>query len=1120
MSATQTVTEFGLLGPLRVLRSGSALPLGGPRQRAVLALLLIEANRVVPLDRLVDEVWDGDPPDGAITSVQTYVFHLRRILEPDRTRGAPAEVLVTQGRGYLLRTDPAATDAGRFEASVREGRAALDAGRHAEAGRILRGALGLWRGAVLEDLGDYGFVRREAARLEGVRLSAIEARVETDLASGRHAAVVGELEQLVAAHPLREQLCAQLMLALYRCGRQAEALAYYRRLRDRLADELGLDPDESVQRVHQAVLAHDPTVAAPHRTGAPGTARRRRVRGTVLSFAAITALCTGLLSGAGAPRSVPVSLEANTVGAVHGGGGPAVPVGQSPDGLAWGAGSVWAANSGDDSVSRIDPRTRAVQLIPVGSGPVAVAVDGDDVWVANSGDGTVSRINASVDRVVDTVPVGNLPSAVAAGPGGVWVALSGDNAVRRIDPDSGRVGPPVAVGRAPTGIGVGEDTVWAANSLDGTVTPVDAASGQARGPIQVGTGPRSVSVTEDAVWVANGLSLTVSRIDTRSGVVTSHEVGDGPRTVAAGPDGVWVSNEYDATVVRLDPRTARPVRTVRTGGSPRGLALAGETVWVGARAFASAAHRGGTLTVLGFGGAAEAGIDPANVYVGEAVLALSVVYDHLVGWRQVPGGSELTLIPDLATELPRPADGGRTYTFTLRRGIRYSDGRLVKASDFRRGVERVLTVGGGNPVYFTRVIGGAACLDHPERCDLSRGIVTDDTASTVTFRLTEPDPDFLGKLTLFVVPTPPGTSDEGVGDRPVPSTGPYRISEYRKGKQLTLVRNPHFRQWSHVAQPEGYADVIRWRTVATAEKQIAEVNAGRADLAIYLNSHPRLLDLRRLAVRYPGRLRSDPAFLMIYESFNTRVPPFDDKRVRQALSYAVDRNRLVTLMGGREIASVTCQTLPPGYPGYRPYCPYTRAPGPGGRWSGPDLDRARELVKASGTVGMEVGVWTWSVESPRRVASYFVDLLKELGYRATLHVLPKDETYWDTVGDSRTRAQLMFNAWWPDYPSASTYFTPSLTCDGFRPADGGNNPNLAEYCSPAFDRLVASAQAAEVSDSARAGRLWEQVDRMTVDEAVWIPVANVKQVSFTSTRLGNYQTTLGFGPLVSQMWVR
>ncbi|MFI6407180.1 ABC transporter substrate-binding protein [Streptomyces sp. NPDC050548] len=678
--------------------------------------------------------------------------------------------------------------------------------------------------------------------------------------------------------------------------------------------------------------------------------------------------------------------------------------------------------------------------------------------------------------------------------------------VRRLDPESGRVGEAVEVGSAPAGIAVGKDTVWVANSL-------------ARGPIPVGAGPQSVAVGEDAVWVANGLSLTVSRIDVRTGVVTSHQVGDGPRTVVAGPDGVWVSNEYDATVVRLDPRTARPVRTIRTGASPRGLALAGTTVWAAARAFASPDHRGGTLTVLGWGGAAEYGTDPATVYESEAGLAISVVYDHLVGLRQVPGGSDLTLVPDLATELPRPTDGGRTYTFTLRRGIRYSDGRIVRPADFRRGVQRALTAGGGNPMFFTGIVGGAACLDHPGHCDLSRGITTDDTTSTVTFRLTAPDPDFLGKLTLLVVPTPPGTPTRKLGDHRIPATGPYRIGEYRKGERLTLVRNPHFRQWSYAAQPAGYPDVIRWTSVATAGEQVAEVIAGRADLAVHLNTHPGRLDLRRLALRYPSRLHMDPSFFMVYEVFNTRMPPFDDKRVRQALSYAVDRKRLVTLMGGPELASGSCQSLPPGFPGYRPYCPYTRSPSSDGSWSGPDLARARKLIEASGTAGAEVGVWTWTVEWSRRVADYFVDLLDELGYRATLHVVPED-TYWTTVADSDTGAQLMVNGWFPDYPSSATYFTPNVTCDGFRPGDGSNSVNFPEYCSPALDRLIASALAAQGRDPGEARRLWARVDRTVVDEAVQLPVANVRQVAFTSARLGNYQTTPGFGPLVSQMWVR
>ena len=252
--------EFGILGPLDVTRSGYAVALGGPRQRAVLALLLLEANRVVSMDRLAEEVWGGHPPEGWATTLQTYVFHLRQALDPDRARGVAGDVLVTRGRGYLLRVNREHLDAAVFQDGFTAGRAALDAGRYAEAAGTLRQALDLWRSGVLADLADYAFTRPEAARLEELRLAALEARIDADLALGRHDTLTAELEQLAADHPLRERLHGQLMLALYRCGRQAEALAAYRRARDLLAGELGIDPGEPLQHLHGSVLAHDPAL--------------------------------------------------------------------------------------------------------------------------------------------------------------------------------------------------------------------------------------------------------------------------------------------------------------------------------------------------------------------------------------------------------------------------------------------------------------------------------------------------------------------------------------------------------------------------------------------------------------------------------------------------------------------------------------------------------------------------------------------------------------------------------------------------------------------------------------------------------------------------------------------
>jgi predicted ATPase/DNA-binding SARP family transcriptional activator len=264
-AADQTeFAQFRILGPLEVVRSGCAVPLGGPRQRAVLAVLLLEANRVVPFDRLAEDVWGGHPP-GSVTTLQTYVFHLRRALDPDRLPGAGGDVLVTRDRGYQLRVNREHLDAAVFEEGLAAGQAALAAGQYAEAAEGLRNALALWRGPVLADLADYAFIRPETARLEELRLAAIEDRIDADLALGRHHALTGELERLVGEYPLRERLQGQLMLTLYRCGRQAEALAVYRRVRELLSGELGIEPGEELRRLERAVLRQEVPAAAPRR---------------------------------------------------------------------------------------------------------------------------------------------------------------------------------------------------------------------------------------------------------------------------------------------------------------------------------------------------------------------------------------------------------------------------------------------------------------------------------------------------------------------------------------------------------------------------------------------------------------------------------------------------------------------------------------------------------------------------------------------------------------------------------------------------------------------------------------------------------------------------------------
>jgi DNA-binding SARP family transcriptional activator/tetratricopeptide (TPR) repeat protein len=250
--------EYRILGPLEVIDGGQRLRLGGVKQRAVLAILLLNANRVVSVDRLVDDLWEGRPPGSAIGTLQTYVSHLRDLLEPRRDRRTAAQVLVTRSPGYLLRVGADDLDALRLERLVVQGQQAL-AARHAPvAAARFRVALELWRGPALADFADQPFATTEIDRLEQLRLVAVEGRVKAELAMGNHAELVGQLEALVAEHPFREGFREQLMLALYRSGRQAEALGVFRTTRELLAGELGIDPDNRLARLQQAVLRHAP----------------------------------------------------------------------------------------------------------------------------------------------------------------------------------------------------------------------------------------------------------------------------------------------------------------------------------------------------------------------------------------------------------------------------------------------------------------------------------------------------------------------------------------------------------------------------------------------------------------------------------------------------------------------------------------------------------------------------------------------------------------------------------------------------------------------------------------------------------------------------------------------
>ena len=244
--------EFRILGPLEVWDEGGEVSLGGAKPRALLAVLLLHPNEVVPADRLIDDLWGEDSPEDAAAALRVNVSRLRKAL--------PQDVLTTRSPGYVIRVEPDELDLHRFERLVDEGRSLLARGLAADASERLRDALSLWRGPALADFAYESFAQAAIARLEEIRLAAVELRIDADLALGRHDELVGELEALVAEHPLRERLRRYLMTALYRSGRQAEALDAYQDARRALVDELGIDPSPALQELERAILRQDPAL--------------------------------------------------------------------------------------------------------------------------------------------------------------------------------------------------------------------------------------------------------------------------------------------------------------------------------------------------------------------------------------------------------------------------------------------------------------------------------------------------------------------------------------------------------------------------------------------------------------------------------------------------------------------------------------------------------------------------------------------------------------------------------------------------------------------------------------------------------------------------------------------
>jgi YVTN family beta-propeller protein len=589
--------QFRLLGPVEAVRDGALVDLGPRKQRAVLALLLLNANRVVPTERLIDDLWGDAAPETARSALQVYVAGLRKAL------GNDGAALRTRAPGYVLELEPGVLDLERFVQQRAEARSVDDDERRAA---LLHDALALWRDAPLAELSAEPFSTAAVAQLEQLRLGALEERIDADLALGRHAALVPELDALVAEHPYRERLRAQLMLALYQSGRQAEALEAYQAGRRVLSEQLGLEPGKELRQLEGAILRQDESLAVggrviPLRPAgdetvplAPpsGPARRARSvprrRVTVLAailVGIVAAAAVALLRG-GAEGVAVLPNSVAVIDAKRGQVVLAVPAANNPGPLAVGAGSVWVGSLDDRILTRIDLASRrVVKRIPLPATSTAIAFGAGFVWILHGQTGQISRVDPQFEDVTTERLSGTTlyfkGGGVDVGAGSIWVAY-GDATLARVSPVNGRETGSALTGGGPAAVVVDGRVVWVLNTGDATLQRFDVSSFES-GPVQpytVGRRPAGLAVGHGSVWVASAGDDAVWRIDAGTRSAFTIPVGDGATAVEAGLGSIWVSNKTAGSVSQIDPTTNTVVREIDVGGATAGLAVADGLVWV------------------------------------------------------------------------------------------------------------------------------------------------------------------------------------------------------------------------------------------------------------------------------------------------------------------------------------------------------------------------------------------------------------------------------------------------------------------------------------------------------------------------------------------------------------
>lgn len=526
-------------------------------------------------------------------------------------------------------------------------------------------------------------------------------------------------------------------------------------------------------------------------------------------------------------------------------------------------------------------------------------------------------------------------------------------------------------------------------------------------------------------------------------------------------------------------------------------------------------HRGGTLKLTASSAAGT--IDPQiNYELKFWQLYQCCVYDGLVTFKKVSGPDSNTVVPDLAEAMPTLSDDGKTYTFKLRRNVTFSNGKELTPDDVVASFERLFKVNNPNAgSWFNSIVGADACLKTPATCSLKNGVVADNAAFTVTIHLTAPSAEFMYQLaTPFGTILPADTPAKDLGTNPAPGTGAYMFTSYDPNKALVLKRNPYFKEFSADAMPDGYPDEIIESYGLQDEAEVTAVLNGQYD---WMFDEKPLDRLGELGSQHADLVHVHPLLAYYYMPLNVNIPPFNNIKARQAVAYAVDRNAIVKLWGGPRLATPLCQHLPAGMPGYVAYCPFTLNPG-SGHWTAPDMAKAKELMKESGTAGQKVTVISSDKVVEKSVGEYLASVLRSLGYDATAKALSANVQF-TYIQNTKNKVQASLTDWYQDYPAPSDFVYVLFGCDSFHPGSD-SSINIAGWCDKSVDSLMKKALATAVTDPKAADVLWAQADKEITDAVPAVSLFQPKFVDLVSKRVGNYEWSDQIHMLFSQAWVR